>query len=103
MLDNWIDKRLEKQGFIRVPKSWTDDYKQLTEKNDAINRLFRELGREYNATLRELAETKGPKYIKEALNEIDIDTTGIKKEDLIELYVNTFAVTFEDDYDMEVK
>ena len=103
MLDNWIDKRLEKQGFIRVPKSWTDDYKQLTEKNDAINRLFRELGREYNATLRELAEVKGPKYIKEALNEIDIDTTGIKKEDLIELYVNTFAVTFEDDYDTEVK
>lgn len=103
MLDNWIDKRLEKQGFIRVPKSWTDDYKQLAEKNDAINRLFRELGREYNATLRELAEAKGPKYIKEALNEIDIDTTGIKKEDLIELYVNTFAVTFEDDYDMEVK
>lgn len=103
MLDNWIDKRLEKQGFIRVPKSWTDDYKQLAEKNDAINRLFRELGREYNATLRELAEAKGPKYIKEALDEIDIDTTGIKKEDLIELYVNTFAVTFEDDYDMEVK
>lgn len=103
MLDNWIDKRLEKQGFIRVPKSWTDDYKQLTGKNDAINRLFRELGREYNATLRELAEAKGPKYIKEALNEIDIDTTGIKKEDLIELYVNTFAVTFEDDYDTEVK
>lgn len=103
MLDNLIDKRLEKQGFIRVPKSWTDDYKQLTEKNDAINRLFRELGREYNATLKELAEAKGPKYIKEALNEIDIDTTGIKKEDLIELYVNTFAVTFEDDYDMEVK
>lgn len=103
MLDNWIDKRLEKQGFIRVPKSWTEDYRQLTEKNDSINRLFRELGREYNATLRELAEAKGPKYIKEALNEIDIDTTGIKKEDLIELYVNTFAVTFEDDYDMEVK
>ncbi len=103
MLDNWIDKRLEKQGFIRVPKSWTDDYKQLTEKNNAINRLFRELGREYNETLRELAEAKGPKYIKEALNEIDIDTTGINKEDLIELYVNTFAVTFEDDYDMEVK
>jgi alanyl-tRNA synthetase len=103
MLDNWIDKRLEKQGFIRVPKSWTEDYRQLTEKNDAINRLFRELGREYNNTLRELAEAKGSKYIKEALAEIDIDTTGIKKEDLIELYVNTFAVTFEDDYDMEVK
>lgn len=103
MLDNLIDKRLEKQGFIRVPKSWTEDYRQLTEKNDAINRLFRELGREYNETLGELAEAKGPKYIKEALAEIDIDTTGIKKEDLIELYVNTFAVTFEDDYDMEVK
>ena len=29
MLENIIDKHLEKQGFIRVPKSWPKDYQDL--------------------------------------------------------------------------
>ena len=31
MIENLIDKHLKKQGFIRVPASWSDDYKRLVE------------------------------------------------------------------------
>ena len=55
MIENLIDKHLKKQGFIRVPASWSDDYKRLVEKHSAVSKVVRELGREYNEILRELA------------------------------------------------
>lgn len=104
MLENIIDKHLEKQGFIRVPKSWPKDYQDLVEKHRMLNKVLRELGREYNEILQELAENKGPKWIKDSLKEIGVKVEkGINEEALIDLYLETFKVEFEDDSDEEIK
>lgn len=103
MLENFIDKHLKKQGFIRVPEAWSTDYQELVEKHSASNKLLRELGREYNSLLQEIAEAKGPKYMISGLNEIDIKTDGIKGQALIDLYIKTFAIDFEDDTDEVIK
>lgn len=103
MIENLIDKHLKKQGFIRVPTSWSDDYKRLVEKHSAVSKVVRELGREYNEILRELAECKGSTWIKDALKELGVEfKKDINKEELINLYVQTFQVEFEDDFDEEI-
>lgn len=103
MLDNFIDKRLDKQGFMKVPKSWSKDYVELVEKHRTLNKVLRVLGEEYNEVLRELAECKGVKWIKDALKEIGVEMKkGINNEELIELYLDTFKVDFEEDTDEEI-
>lgn len=103
MLENFIDKQLKKQGFIRVPISWTDDYKSLVEKNMASDKMLRIIGKEYNVLLEELANEKPITWLKEALQEIDVNTKGLNKEELIKLYVDTYAVEFDDDTEEEIK
>lgn len=102
MIDKIIDTHLEKQGFIRVPSSWTEDYKTTVDKLRASNQMIREIGREYNMLLSELAHIVGVKHLRDALKEIEIDVTGIKGEELIKLYIDTFAITFDEDYELEV-
>lgn len=101
MIDKIIDAHLEKQGFTRVPSSWTEDYRRIVEKLRLSNRTLREIGREYNTLLQEHAHTLSVKAIKAELKDIDISTTNIKGEELVELYVNTFAINFEDDTETE--
>lgn len=103
MLEKMIDKHLKKQGFIRVPASWTDDYKELVHKKTLGDRIIREIGREYNQLLKEFAEDKSQKWLKEELEELKIDINGLDKEGLINKYVEAFSVTFEDDFNEEVK
>lgn len=103
MIENLIDKHLKKQGFIRVPASWSDDYRGLVEKHSTVTKLVRELGREYNEILRELAECKGSSWIKNTLTELGVEfDKNVNKEELIKLYVQTFQVEFEDDFDEEI-
>ena len=94
MLENWIDKHLKKQGFMRVPESWSKDYRDITEKKLATDKLIRALGEEYNTLLKEFAEGKNIQWLKENLAEVEIDTKGLNKEQLIEAYVNAFKVDF---------
>lgn len=101
MLEKWIDKHLEKHGFIKVPKGWNDDYKELINKNQGISKLLRELGREYNTLLGDYAKTMTKKAIKDELTEMKIDFTA--EDDLVNLYVKTYGINFEDDTDIEVK
>ena len=103
MLEKMIDKHLKKQGFIRVPASWTDDYKGLVHKKTLGDRMIREIGKEYNQLLKEFAEDKSQKWLKEELEELKIDINGLDKEGLINKYVEVFSVTFEDDFNEEVK
>ena len=106
MLDKWIDKRIDKRlkkdGFMRVPTFWWEDYKQLTEKNQALSKILREIGREYNTLLEEFANEKSITWLKNALKEINIETKEVNKENLIKLYVEAFAVNFEDDIEEEI-
>lgn len=102
MLDKWIDNRLEKDGFMRVPTSWREDYKQLAEKNQTLSKVLREIGREYNTLLEEFANEKSITWLKNALKEINIETKEVNKENLIKLYVEAFAVNFEDDIEEEI-
>ena len=84
MIENLIDKHLKKQGFIRVPASWSDDYKRLVEKHSAVSKVVRELGREYNEILRELAECKGSTWIKNALKELGVEELGaVRAEEMV--------------------
>lgn len=107
MLDKWIDKRIDKRlkkdGFMRVPTFWREDYKQLTEKNQALSKILREIGREYNTLLEEFANEKSITWLKNALKEINIETKEVNKENLIKLYVEAFAVNFEDDIEEEIR
>lgn len=103
MLENFIDKHLEKQGFMRVPITWSNDYRELVEKKSSVDRLVRELAREYNVLLRELATEKPIAWLKETLKELDVDIKGLNKEELIDLYVETYEVSFEDDTEEEIK
>lgn len=102
MLDKWIDNRLEKDGFMRVPTSWREDYKQLVEKNQTLSKVLREIGREYNTLLEEFANEKSITWLKNSLKEINIETKEVNKENLIKLYVEAFAVNFEDDIEEEI-
>lgn len=103
MLENLIDKHLEKQGFMRVPKSWSEDYKNIANKKLATDKVLRELGREYNALLKDFAESKTQKWLKEDLEEIGIDVSGLNKEELIQKYIDAYEVSFGEDFDEEVK
>ena len=90
MIENLIDKHLKKQGFIRVPASWSDDYKRLVEKHSAVSKVVRELGREYNEILRELAECKGSTWIKNALKELGVEF----KKDINNLWRYTISFNY---------
>lgn len=103
MLENLIDRHLEKQGFMRVPKSWSEDYKNIANKKLATDKVLRELGREYNALLKDFAESKTQKWLKEDLEEIGIDVSGLNKEELIQKYIDAYEVSFGEDFDEEVK
>lgn len=104
MLDKWIDKQLKKDGFMRVPMSWSEDYKSLVEKKQTTDKMIREIAREYNTLLREFAEEKSITWLKENLTEVGISfDKSSSKEDLINLYVNAYIVNFEDDIEEEVK
>lgn len=104
MLDKWIDKRLDKDGFMRVPKSWSEDYKDLVEKNCETHKIVREIAREYNTLLREFANEKTVNWLKNTLKEIGIECKTVHdKEDLVNLYVEAYAVNFEDDTEEEIK
>ena len=72
MIENLIDKHLKKQGFIRVPASWSDDYKRLVEKHSAVSKVVRELGREYNEILRVIGfnDGKNSEIAFDSLNEV---------------------------------
>lgn len=102
-IDKWIDKRLEKDGFIRVPTSWKEDYKNLAEKNQGTAKILREIAREYNTLLKEFAEEKTVNWLKNTLKEIGIECKTVHdKEDLVKLYVEAYAVNFEEDTEEEV-
>ena len=104
MLDKWIDKQLKKDGFMRVPISWREDYKSLVEKKQTTDKMIREIGREYNNLLKEKKKKKSISWLKDALTEVGISfDKGVSKEDLINLYVNAYMVNFEDDIEEEVK
>ncbi len=104
MLDKIINKHLERQGFMKVPKSWANDYKSLGDKHLEMTHIVREIGTQYNELLREFAEISDNKYLISILEEIKIDVTGIKRdrEKLINLYVEAFSITFEDDIEEEI-
>lgn len=97
MLEDWIDKHLAKQGFIRTPMSWSKDYQELAIKHQNLHKMVRDLAREYDNALVELAECKGEDYIISELKEIQIDPGDKKGQELIDLYINTFGVNFDDD------
>lgn len=103
MLDKFIKRRLEKQGLIVIPKSWADDYKELVEKNKELHRIIREIAREYDNLLQELAEHKTVSELKKELEEIGIKGNSNSKKELVEAYINTFKINFDDDTDEEVK
>lgn len=104
MLDKIIEKRLQKEGFIKVPKSWAEDFKELVEKNRVLNRTVREIAREYDNLLRELAEGKSASWLKKELKEVGIEVEKQQsKEELVESYLNTFQINFDDDTDEEVE
>ena len=103
MLENFIDKHLKKQGFVRVPESWTKDYQELVQKYKTLSLTVRDISREYNSALEEILEAKGPNYARSALNDLDINTDGIKDEEVLDVYMSTFGVSFDDDTDEEVK
>lgn len=104
MLENLIDKHLKKQGFIRVPITWTEDYKSLMDKKLKGDALIREIGREYNILLEDFTKTKTQKWLKEQLEDIKINTNNLStKEDLINEYLNAFKINFEDDFEEEIK
>lgn len=103
MLDKFIGRRLEKQGLMVIPKSWADDYKELVEKNKELHRIVREIAREYDNLLQELAEHKTISELKKELEEIGIEGNSNSKKELVETYINTFKINFDDDTDEEVK
>lgn len=103
IIDKIVKRHLDKNGFIKVPKSWADDYKGLVDKKREADRVLRELGREYNTLLKEFASEKSVAWLKESLGELKYDVKSLNKEQLIDLYVETFSVLFEDDTDEEVK
>ena len=98
MIDKLINKYLTKQNFIKVPMSWAEDYKNLFEKHQGLNKIIRTVASEYNFLLREYAECQSVKWLKEALEEVGaIIPIGNSKEDLIDCYVETFKVEFAED------
>ncbi len=103
MLDKFIGRRLEKQGLMVIPKNWADDYKELVEKNKELHRIIREIAREYDNLLQELAEHKTISELKRELEEIGIEGNNNSKKELVEAYINTFKINFDDDTDEEVK
>lgn len=103
IFDKLVDKYLDKNGFIKVPKSWSEDYRDLVNKTRETNKALREIAREYNNLLREFANEKSIAWLKEALTELKLDAKGLNKEELIDRYVEAYAVNFEDDTDEEVK
>ena len=103
MLDKFIGRRLEKQGLMVIPKNWADDYKELVEKNKELHRIVREIAREYDNLLQELAEHKTISELKRELEEIGIEGNNNSKKELVEAYINTFKINFDDDTDEEVK
>ena len=102
MIEKIIDKHLEKRGMIKIPTSWTDVHREVVHKLEESRRATRELGREYNELLAEYAATLDPAKVKEALKSIDIDITGVRGKKLVQLYIDTFSVSFEDDYEEDV-
>ena len=103
MLDKFIGRRLEKQGLMVIPKNWADDYKELVEKNKELHRIVREIAREYDNLLQELAEHKTISELKRELEEIGIEGNSNSKKELVESYINAFKINFDDDTDEEVK
>lgn len=100
MINKIIDKYLEKEGFTRVPKTWINSYRELYEKHELAHKLCREIGKEYNILLKEFAEGKTIKYLKDSLKDINVECDNVnEKEKLVELYVNSLKVTFEDDHE----
>lgn len=96
MLNNLIDKILKKQGFIRVPESWPNDYKAVVRKNQEANKLIDELVKQHNLMLEQLASAKGVKYIRDALDELGIDHSKKKtKKDLLKMFMEAFALEEE--------
>lgn len=103
MIDNWIRNRLDKQGLMVVPKTWAGDYTEVVAKKEMLHKVIREIGREYNGLLRDFAELAPEKKLKTDLKEADVETKGIKGEDLIDLFVETFKIDFNDDKEEKVQ
>lgn len=103
MIDNWIRNRLEKQGLMVIPQSWARDYEDLVEAKQTLHQALRQIGGEYNALLKDYAELASEKKLKSDLKDSKIDTKGAKGQDLIDLYVQTYSIEFEDDIEEEIE
>ena len=103
MISKWICKRLDKQGLMVVPKSWADDYADVVTKKEVLHKVIRDIGREYNKLLKDYANIATEKALKNDLKEAHVETKGIKGQDLINLFAETFRIEFEEDTEEEVK
>ena len=103
MISKWICKRLDKQGLMVVPKSWAGDYADVVTKKEVLHKVIRDIGREYNKLLKDYANIAPEKALKHDLKDAHVETKGIKGQDLINLFVETFRIEFEEDTEEEVK
>ena len=101
MIDNWIRNRLEKQGLIVIPQSLANSYRDLVEEKRTLHQALRQIGGEYNTLLKDYAELASEKKLKSDLKDSKISTKGAKGRDLIDLYVRTYSIEFEDDTEEE--